>query len=203
MLDNGTMNTEKEIVDGLKNGHEEAYKYLYQHDYKILCIVACEYVKDAVVAEMIVSDIIFAIWQNRSSLEINSSLRSYLLKSVRNRCLNYLGHTERQYALRQRVGESIEMKQSNHENNADNPLTQLIEKELDIKINSCIELLPEQTRRIFCLSRFNNMKYEEIARETGVSVDVVKYHIKSALTRLRADLKDYLMALIVFMMEWL
>ena len=90
------------------------------------------------------------------------------------------------------MSKAIEKEQAYHVSSSDNPLTQLIEKELDAKINDSVEALPAQTRRIFCMSRFDNMKYHEIAQETGVSVDVVKYHIKIALARLRDLLKDYL-----------
>ena len=84
------MNTEYEIIEGLKAGHEEAYKYIYERQYKILCIIAKEYVDDTFTAEMIVSDVIFALWKNRKEIDINLSLRSYLIKAVRNRCLHYL-----------------------------------------------------------------------------------------------------------------
>ena len=181
-----------DIINGLRAGSDVAYKHLYEHHYKLLCVVAFEYVKDMMVSEMIVSDVIFAIWQNRESLEINISLRKYLLQSVRNRSLNYLAQSERQQELQHRVGKKIEIEQTNESGDSNNPLTQLIEKELEQKINDSIEALPEQTRKIFCMSRFNDMKYEEIARKTDVSVDVVKYHIKSALARLRTSLKDYL-----------
>jgi len=90
------------------------------------------------------------------------------------------------------MGEKIELDQITEINTPDNPLSQLIEKELEKKIDNSIEALPEQTRKIFCMSRFENKKYEEIAHETGVSVDVVKYHIKSALAQLRTKLKEYL-----------
>lgn len=196
------MNPEREIIKGLKAGQDEAYRYLYEQQYKMLCIVACEYVKDALVAEIIVSDVIFAIWKSRESLEINVSLRNYLIRAVCNRCLNYLAQSQRQNTLREHVGKNIETEQTNYENNPDNPLTQLIEKELDAKINECIETLPAQTRRIFCLSRFDNLKYDEIAHETGVSVDVVKYHIKSALVRLKDELKGYLITLIIFLINF-
>ena len=52
------MNTEYEIIEGLKAGHEEAYKYIYERQDKILCIIAKEYVDDTFTAEMIVSDVI-------------------------------------------------------------------------------------------------------------------------------------------------
>ena len=193
------MNSETDIVKGLKAGDEKAYKYLYEHYYKMLCMVALTFVNDMVVSEMIVSDVIFALWKNRDALEINSSLRNYLIRAIRNRCLNYRAQSEREQTLQTDLGRQVEIEQANDESTTSNPLTQLIEKELEKKINDSIESLPEQTRKIFCLSRFENMKYEEIAHETGVSVDVVKYHIKSALSRLRVMLKDYLIWLLVFL----
>ena len=183
---------ESDVVKGLKAGHDAAYKYLYEHYYKLLCAVAFEKVSDTLASEMIVSDVIFAIWQNRETLEINTSLRNYLLKSVCNRSLNFLAQSERQQIVRQHVGKKIEMDQVDDASDTSNPLTRLIEKELEKKINASIEALPEQTRQIFCMSRFDELKYEEIAGKTGVSVDVVKYHIKSALAHLRVSLKEYL-----------
>lgn len=195
-----TMNAEAEIIEGLKEGRESAYKYIYDRQYKVLCIIAKEYVNDTFTAEMIVSDVIFALWKGREALEINQSLRNYLIKAVRNRCLNYLSQSEKLNFVKSHIGNQLESEQTNYEGQYTYPLSCLIEKELDIKINASIQALPELTRRIFCLSRFDNLKYEEIAQEINVSVDVVKYHIKSGLSHLRKDLADYLpLFLIIFL----
>ena len=168
------MNTEYEIIEGLKAGHEEAYKYIYERQYKILCIIAKEYVDDTFTAEMIVSDVIFALWKNRKEIDINLSLRSYLIKAVRNRCLNYLAQLNKREDVRSHIGDLLEKEQIHYEEQHGYPLSSLIEKELDVKIKNCINNLPALTRRIFCLSRFENLKYEEIAQEVNVSVNVVK-----------------------------
>jgi RNA polymerase sigma-70 factor (ECF subfamily) len=183
------MDAETTIINGLKRGDEKAYKYLYAHHYEALCKVAYEYVNELFAAEMIVSDVIFSLWKNRSTLEINQSLRAYLVRSVRNGSLNYLGRLARQIPIDKGVEQWIDKRSENEEAY---PLSDLIEKELDLRINQCIEDLPPLTREIFCLSRFQQLKYEEIAIRLQVSVDVVKYHIKSALSRLRDGLKDYL-----------
>ena len=193
------MNSDTEIIRGLKEGDENAYKYIYDRQYKILCIIANEYVHDTFASEMIVSDVIFAIYKNREGLEINQSLRNYLIRAVRNRCLNYLSQSELHENAKSYIGNLLEKQQSNYENLNDYPLSNLIEKELDTRIQQSLESLPELTRQIFCLSRFRQLKYEEIAHEINVSVDVVKYHIKSGLSRLREDLKDYLPLFLFFL----
>ncbi|MDR1938516.1 MAG: RNA polymerase sigma-70 factor [Tannerellaceae bacterium] len=182
------MDVETVIINGLRLGDEKAYEYLYAFHYEMLCKVAYEYVNDVASAEMIVSDVIFSLWENRATLEINQSLRAYLVKSVRNRSLNYLSRQAKQINIDRTTEQLIDEK---NQNGDAYPLSNLIEKELDVRINQCLDSLPQLTRKIFCLSRFKQLKYDEIATELNVSVDVVKYHIKSALTRLRAGLKDY------------
>ena len=179
---------EVEILVGLRSGDEKAYMYLYECHYKVLCMVAYEYVKDSFVAEMIVSDIIYSLWLHKETLEIKQSLRGYLVRAVSNRCINYLSRGSRQINM-ENFDNSF--KKEPVDNDA-YPLTKLIEKELDAKINEGINTLSPLTREIFCLSRFQNLKYEQIAEEINVSVNVVKYHMKSALSHLREILKDYL-----------
>lgn len=82
--------TEALIIDQLKRGNEEAYKYLYDKHYPILCHIASQYVHDDFLAETIVGDVIFHIWEIREELQITMTLRSYLVRCVRNRCLDYL-----------------------------------------------------------------------------------------------------------------
>ena len=79
------------IIRQLQAGREEGYKYLFDHHYQALCLLASRYVHDDYLAETLVGDVIFHLWETRSSLNITTSLRSYLARSVRNKCLDYLG----------------------------------------------------------------------------------------------------------------
>ena len=76
--------TERIIIEQLKRGNEEAYKHLYRHHYALLCHVAREYVGDDFLAETLVGDVIFHLWEVRAELDIQVSLRSYLVRAVRN-----------------------------------------------------------------------------------------------------------------------
>lgn len=189
------MYPEQNLIEGLKLGKEEAYKLLFDREYKILCVLANQYTKDNFVSETIVSDIIFSIWKNREQLEIHSSLRAYLVKSVKNRCLNFLDSQKREINLDSQINQ-LERIQLDQENSRDYPINLLIEKELDLKIKEILSLLPPLTSEIFFESRRNCLKYTDISLKKGVSVDVVKYHIKIALSILRKGLKDYLPLLI-------
>ena len=193
------MNTEeKKIINQLKCGEDAAYRYLFDVHYTSLCHTAFGFLKDSFLAETIVGDVIFHLWEKRESIDIQTSLHAYLVRSVRNRCINYL---RQEYVLRENVSDLTDemlesegiMKRSQYY-----PLAVLIEKELEKEVFQAIQRLPDETRAVFELSRFDGLKYMEIAEKLGISVNTVKYHIKNALSRLSNDLDKYLIFCIFF-----
>ena len=195
--------TEQLIIEQLKTGNERAYKFLYDHHYQILCHFASQYVKDDFLAETIVGDVIFHQWAVRESIEIRSSLRSYLMTSVRNRCLDYLKSQQSQHEMPMSSPGLQDFPVLNYIKGDDYPLGRLLEKELEGKIMKAISRLPEECRQVFHLSRFEEKKYNEIADELGISVNTVKYHIKHALALLHEDLDKYLAVAIALLFEQL
>lgn len=188
---------EELIAEQLKKGNEDAYKYLYDHHYTLLCNIANEYVKDSFISETIVGDVIFHLWEIRDSLEI-TAIRSYLVRAVRNRCINYLKLKREKYEisfsylLPEKISEEKYIEFDNY------PLGTLLERELENQINKAIDKLPEECKRVFKMSRFEEKKYDVIAQELGISVNTVKYHMKNALISLRKDLGKYLITLLFF-----
>lgn len=187
---------ELHLIHSLKSGNNQAYKYIYDHHYVLLCKIAYEFLKDDFLAESIVDDIIFHLWEKRNTLEITTSLRSYLVQAVRNRCINYL-NLERE---KREVRFSVIDQQNEWINSVfpsdDYPLARLLENELEQEIRNAINRLPEECKVVFKKSRFEEKRYEQIAEELGISVNTVKYHIKNAISRLSADLSKYLLLLI-------
>lgn len=169
--------SEKLIVKGLQEGDTEAFRYIYDTHYQVLCHIAEHYIHDEFQAESIVGDVIFHLWECRKSLVIDSSLRSFLTRSVRNKCLDYLKSSFQRHEIAQTdiintLSNSVE---SNH------PLGILLEKELEGQIEAAIERLPRECQRVFTMSRLTHKKNAEIAAELGISINTVKYHIKHAL----------------------
>ena len=193
--------TEALLVQQLKNGVDAAYKYLYDQHYQILCHVAAQYVKDDFLAETIVGDVIFHLWEVRETIEIDTSVRSYLMTCVRNRCIDYL---KSQYHKREVAHSDTGLRDFpvlQYVKDDDYPLGKLLEKELEDEIMNAINRLPEECRRVFNMSRFENRKYEEIAQELKISVNTVKYHIKHALALLHEDLGKYLTMAMMILIE--
>ena len=183
---------EQIIIRLLKNGSSDAYKYLYEHYYAFLCTIAFEYLGDSSMSEVLVDDLIMHLWEKRETLDISTSLRNYLIRAIRNRSINYLQleQQRREVTFSSMSKDDSEFVESSEI--GDYPLAVLLENELEEKIMQAIECLPDDCRRVFKMSRFENKSYEQIAEESNISVNTVKYHIKKALLLLKDALKDYL-----------
>lgn len=192
---------EKYIIEKLRLGDEQAFRYIYDCHYILLCRFAYQLLDDVALAEEIVDDTIFYLWEHRTDIEITFSLRAYLMRAVRNRCLNELNsqrHRKELHFSSFMLPENMEFLDSvfvedNH------PLGTLLEQELEEELLKCIEELPKECRAVFKKSRFEQKKYEEIADELKISVNTVKYHIKNALASIQLHMGDYLKLLILYM----
>ena len=191
--------TPQEINAGIRAGEEWAYRMLYDAHYEILCRIAYDYVKDTYLAETIVGDTIFHIWERRENLDIQGPVRRYLVRAVRNRCLDvlasqYVRRTISEEDIKEIGGDTMEVLDSVEDIS---PLGILLERELEDKVVEAVEQLPKECRVVFEKSRFEGLSYQEIADSLGISVNTVKYHIKGAIARIYNPLERYLLLVAV------
>ena len=191
--------TDNNVMIYLREGNEYAFRFIFDKYYDFLCMVADSYLRDEYISETIVGEIIYNLWEIKDNIDIKYSLRSYLVRSVKNRCINYLQqeYIQREISINQYEDKAAIEELFFIENK--HPLESLLEQELENKINSIINELSPECRAVFKMSRFDGMKYEEIASELNISVNTVKYHMKNALGKLRLELKDYILSILVFL----
>ena len=180
------------MIDALKSGNEKAYRMLYDQYYDMLCALAYQYVKDDFIAESIVGDVIFNIWEHRKTLEILTSLKAYLVKSIRNRCINYLEHLKVKRQSEQILEQLHSKQQKEYFSDIDYPLAKIISMEMEESLAKAIAALPDECREVFRLCRMEELSYAEVSAQLHISVNTVKYHMKNALAQLREQFKDYL-----------
>lgn len=185
-----------EINDALSAGNSAVFEKVFKKYYVMLCYEANEYVKDSFLAEEIVDDVFCKIWENRSTIVIKTSFREYLIRSVHHKSISYLRKGKNEKDLVDWIEEN-KTERYNLISLGETPLDYIISEELEEKIDSAIDLLPDQYRKAFVLSRRESLKYEEIAEKMDISVNAVKLYIKKALSSLRENLKEYLYFLFV------
>lgn len=184
----------------LKRGDNKAYKYLYDNYYTPLCKLSYYILRDRAMAENTVSDVIVNIWESRERLSLQPPLRNYLMASVRNKSLNYLALKRHQCELTFSSIESSGILLQNIIPDSQQPLGTLLSKEFETKIAGTIDRLPPVCKKVFVMSRFREMTYDDISKELGISTNTVKYHIKNALAVLKKELEIFLSFFIAFIL---
>lgn len=181
--------TDTEILSSLRQGDQEVFEQIFRTYYERLCNYANTILNDMEEAEEMVQSAFVTVWEKHPSIEIHTSVKSYLYKAVYNSCLNRLKH----YKVRMEHDAHVKHTADIYTSDASQSL---IKSELEEMTRRSIEALPPQCQTVFKLSRFENMTYVEIAEQLDISVKTVENHIARALKSLREDLKDYLPLLI-------
>ena len=185
------MKSDSNLFDKIRRGDEAAFSRLFDDYYTALCFFANKYLSDMDGARSLVQQVFIDLWMKREKIFVNYSVKSYLYKTVKNRCIDVL----RKEINSSEISESIE--NMNH-----TPFRDLVEEaELNERINASVNQLPEKCREIFMLCRFEGLQYSEIAERLGISVKTVEMQMGIALKKLRKCLSDYQMInLLVFIL---
>lgn len=155
-------------------------------------LFAKSYVHDPHAAEDITSEALIVLWNTVREHEVKHPL-TFLFSIIRNKAIDYLRHElVKQEALQQisdiglrEIGTRISTLE------ACDP-EKIFSSEIKEIMDATLSALSEKSRKIFQMSRFENLSVDEIAKELGISPKGVEYHLTRALKTLRVNLKDYL-----------
>ncbi len=190
------MNTAPILEEPIQIKTRADFETLFKSHYSLLCSYANSFLKEVDASEEVVQEVMYRIWTGRESLVIDTSMRSYLFRAVRNGCMNVIKHQGiRDNYRTSRENERPEFQRSQED--------EMIVTELEQKIREAIDNLPPERRKVFILSRYDGLTYGQIAEKLGISVKTVENQMGKALKSLREELSDYLPWLVVFFIDWL
>jgi RNA polymerase sigma-70 factor (ECF subfamily) len=186
---------DQNLLAAMQQGEQSAFDTLFRVYYAPLCRYACTLTDGNLDdAEDIVQQVFIKFWDQRALMEIQWSVKAYLYKMVYNRCLNRIRDARTQ--LKYKIYNAQQLEQG-HEPSPDGA------QELNERLQKALLALPTECRRIFELSRFETLKYREIADQLGISIKTVEAQMGKALRVLRVELSDYLVTLLGLVMGWL
>jgi RNA polymerase sigma-70 factor, ECF subfamily len=171
------------IPQKIKCGDVSAFRELFDIFHADLCRFAMQYLRDEDTAKEIVQDFFVNFWVKRETININTSLSSYLYSSIRHRSLNYIRNNKRFYKLE--LNEEIPDNSDIYKELSD----EFDEKDLNKSILAAIEELPPKCQSVFKLSRVEKLSYKEIAKKLDISVKTVETQMGIAFKKLREKLK--------------
>lgn len=183
---------ERVLLGKLKKDDQSAFSVVFTQYYSDLVRFSFKFTNDLNISEEIVQDVFLRLWENRSSLEIHTSLKSYLLKNVQNRSIDSLRHTGITNQYVSMVLNNVIATQNDTEN-------YVFFSELQANYNNALKKIPVQYADVFRMSRMEGLKYQEIADMLGVSVRTVEVRLSKALVILREELKDFLLLYLIIL----
>ncbi|MCW0483967.1 RNA polymerase sigma-70 factor [Gaoshiqia sediminis] len=170
------------------NSFNEIYTAYYRKSY----LYVKSYVHDDMAAEDIVSDALIKLWE-RMKREAVDPVRPFLFSILKNSSLDYLKHQTIKRDVHGTIGKALtrelEIRKTSLESSDPN---EIFSKEIQHIIHATLQTLPERTREIFLMSRFENKSHKEIAELFEISQKGVEYHIAQSIRELRVALNDYL-----------
>lgn len=171
------------IRKALENNLRLGVELLYKRYFQPMCTHAVKFVGSREVAEDLVSEIFFQFYSNKTFLEITSSYRLYLFRTVRNRAYNY---------LRWDLSRKADLTEASQKPGLDEQQPDHISQfeELYHDLEEAVNKLPIERRRIYLMQKFEGKKYREIADELHLSVKTVDVQLNRANQYIRNLLRD-------------
>ncbi len=174
----------KVLIDKMKRGDRESFNQIFRRYYSPLTRFCVRFVGDSDQAAEIVQELFVKLWSSREKLTFNSSFESYMLRSVRNASITYIN--------KERIHADVNERLYTDDSDANDPSETLQSNNLEASYQKVLANMPEKRREVFLASRFDGLKYAEIADKFGLSQKTVEAHMSAAIKQLREGLKEYL-----------
>ncbi len=176
---------------------ERMFEFIFKAYFLRLMAFAIKYIPDRTEAEDIIQEAFFKVWMKRDEIE-ESTFQSYLFTLVRNACINHIKHQKVVNDYNFELENKIKGEGLYYADFFSDPYHLTVFNEIQNEIETVMNNLPEQTRKVFLLSRFEGFKNSEIAKKLNVSLRTVEKHNTRALQKLKTHFaSNYLVAIAV------
>lgn len=170
-----------QIVEQLKNGDLSAFDSLFVKYYKLLCVNAYFFLRDEQEAKDLVQTFFLDIWEKKLYLQFHDEIKGYLYRAVKNRCLNEISKQKTRDKSHKAFADLQDGNSSPHD-----------EKPPDFygQIQNTLEGMAGQKKVAIQMVYVKGKRYQEAAKEMGISINSFKTHLKSGLKILRYGEKN-------------
>ena len=174
-----------ELLLKVSEGDEDAFNWLYERNWRMIYSYIEPIVKSSETTEEIVADIFLKLWQLRARVKEIENIQAYLRTAARNKALDFIKVTARQKLKEQLYRTEIAFRTQN------SPHDQLLDKEILKIVQSCVDQLSPQRKKIFLMHREEGLSYQEIADQLNLSPTTVKKTVFDAIASMREFLRNH------------
>lgn len=174
------------LAKAIASGNELAFESVFLSYFPKVKRYLAGLLQDEDIAEDLSQDIFVKIWQNRTDLVNIDNLNAYFYQSARNIAYQ---HIRKQLLVRQYREKKQEYIISNNQTHSDEQEEAMYANELKVFIQTTIDRMPPQRKKIYEMSRHEGKKNDEIAQELLISKRTVENHLTQALADIRQTIK--------------
>ncbi|MDR6783517.1 RNA polymerase sigma-70 factor (family 1) [Pedobacter africanus] len=183
--------TDQEITTFLKEGDQLAFTEIYNRYSGLLYAYAFKLTADRDVTKDMTQELFISLWDNRSELELKTSLSAYLYTAIRYKFLKQVAHQKVKAGYAEKFLQTFESGISSTEDYIE-------EKDLIRTVEKLVSELPPKMARAFVMSKLEFRTHQEIAEELNISEKTVKNLISQAAVQLKPKIGLSLLTVILF-----
>lgn len=173
------------LIEKIAQSNVRAFDTLFVRYYQKLCYYSNKITRQNEISEEVVQDVFIKVWENRESLHIEKSIRSYLYRAVYNLSVNAIRNNKKLNNTVEIDSNCIDFKSFD---NADNDI---LFNELEFRLFETINSFPEKQKNVFILRRLEGLSYKQISDELNMSERMVERYVSKSLEALRNELIEY------------
>ncbi|AFD07228.1 RNA polymerase sigma factor [Solitalea canadensis] len=183
-----TESTDSILLGELQKGNLAGFDEIYTKYWRPLYRTAYRILKDEQASEDVVQETFIRFWENRDRI-VPTNIKGWLCTTSYRLVLKSLKQIQSK--------DNIEVI-SFGEPLAEEADQRLHVRQLQLQIDQCVADLPEQSRKVFTMSRYEELSVKNIAQKLGISPKTVEGHVTLALKKLRNNLRSTIIPLVLF-----
>lgn len=178
--------SDHQLLEYCRNGNDKAFDIIFQRYFKPLYALALKYVRNTEIAEELAMDLMMWVWEKRTvDFCPDGNLKAYLFRAIRNRIISYfrkktLATQPLEFYHEETVPDSVQADDNQ------------VYAEIEACFKKNLSELSPQRRKVYEMSRDEEMTYPQIARKLNLSANTVKSHMSFSLNHLRKSMHEYL-----------
>lgn len=188
-MNESELSPEKELFERIGNDDKFAFTLIFTKYYRDLVHFSIRFTRNSDASEELVQEIFLKIWEDRRSIVLHTSVKSYLLKAVQNKSIDWLRHM--------RIANKYSFTLLDNPTLSDNETeTYVLHSDLETNLLRAMNKIPSEYSEVFRMSRLESFSYSEIAKQLNVSVRTIEVRMARALSLLRKELIDFLVLVV-------
>lgn len=182
---------EKTVISEICNGNSQAFEEVYHQYFTVIFNFVFGFLRSKEDAEEIAQDTLLKIWNYRKKLSKDIPINRLIFKIAKHLVIDKLRKKESQILY-------IQMQEDFLFQN--NPEEEILFKEIEARINNVIDQLPDKRKKIFLMSRYEQLTYKEIAANLNISPKTVEAQIRQALVFIKQAIGEtiFIIFIIIF-----